>query len=178
MRPWTPVTAALAPVALVGGWTLAATRQAPAYDAVQDSISALAAHDASDAWIMTTALVVVGVCHVGTALGLTEARLPGRLLLGLGGLATLGVAALPQPADGHVAVAIVSFAALAAWPAFGALPGRGVGMLVTVLLTALNVWLAWTLVQDDLLGLSERAVAAAEALWPLAVVAGLRLRSR
>ena len=46
MRRITWVSASLAPVAFIGGWTLAATRQPAAYDATRDTISALAAHGA------------------------------------------------------------------------------------------------------------------------------------
>ena len=54
------VSAALAPVALIGGWTLAATRQPEAYDATRDTISALAAVGAEDRWVMTTGFLVLG----------------------------------------------------------------------------------------------------------------------
>ena len=43
MRKITWASATAAPVALIGGWTLAATRQPEAYDATRDTISALAA---------------------------------------------------------------------------------------------------------------------------------------
>ena len=64
------VPAVVAPVALIGGWTWGAARQPSSYSAVSQTISALAARDATDRWIMTAGLAVLGLAHVGTAVGL------------------------------------------------------------------------------------------------------------
>ena len=171
------VSAAAAPVALIGGWTLAQTRQSGGFDPVSDTISALAAHGADDPWIMTVGLFVLGVCHVVTAAGLTESTPAGRILLVLGGAATIVVAASPQPASAHVPAAAVSFGALALWPALSALPDRRSGIAATVVLLVLLGWLAAELRAGDQLGLSERLLAGFQALWPLFVVLVI-LRSR
>ncbi len=176
MRRWVPVSATLAPVALIGGWTLGAARQPRSYDPVRDTISALAAHGAEDPWLMTSALVVLGGCHVATAAGLVESRPLGRLVLGAGGVAAVLVAVFPQPSAGHFPAATASFVALAAWPAFSGLPTRTAGLVAAGGLTALLGWLTLELGGGDLLGLSERVVAGAQAMWPLAVVAALWLR--
>ncbi|MDQ3154878.1 MAG: DUF998 domain-containing protein, partial [Actinomycetota bacterium] len=84
---WAVVSAAAAPVLLIGGWTLAATRQPAGFDSAVDTISALAAYGAADRWIMTAGLAGLGACHVVTALGLRSAALPGRLVLATGGVA-------------------------------------------------------------------------------------------
>jgi hypothetical membrane protein len=160
-------------VALIGGWSLAQSRQPPAYDPIQDTISALAAHGAPDRWIMTTALAVLGVCHLVTASGLTESKPTGRALLALGGAATAMVALLPQPAAGHVPAATVGFVGLALWPAASLLPGRRSAYAATLALSALLGWLVIELRHGNLLGLSERILAAAEALWPLTVALAL-----
>ena len=174
MRPWALVSATVAPVSLIGGWTVAATRQPPGYDAVRDTISALAAHGATDRWVMTTGLAVLGVSHVVTALGLDDARPLGRLLLGAGGVTAALVAVFPQPSAAHFPVATASFVTLAGWPAASGLPsGRSALLASTGLLGALG-WLGVEVGGGDLLGLSERVVAGAEALWPLAVVVALR----
>ena len=73
------------PLALIGGWSLAAARQPAGYDPVRDTISALAARDAADSWIMTTGLAILGVCHMATAGGLSEAGGTARALLAAGG---------------------------------------------------------------------------------------------
>lgn len=116
-----------APVLLIGGWTLAAVRQSEPFDSVSQTISALAALDATDRGIMTTALIGVGMAHLGTAAALRGAATPGRLVLAAGGAATVLVAAFPLPTvagDGgsstHALVAGISFGALAIWPALAA----------------------------------------------------------
>jgi hypothetical protein len=118
---WALASSAAAPVTLIGGWTLAARRQPGRFDSTVETISALAARGAADRWLMTAALLGVGVLHVVTALGLSPAATAGRLLLGLGGVATALVAAFPLPITGaapaHAAAAGTAFVALAAWPA-------------------------------------------------------------
>ena len=177
MRSWTPALVALAPLALVGGWTVAAARQPPVFDPVRDTISALAAEGARDPWVMTTGLAVLGACHVATAAGLEEARLPGRAVLAVGGVAAVLVAVFPQPSPGHLPSATVSFVALTLWPAVSGLPTRRAGLLAAGGLAALLGWFGTQLGDGAVLGLSERVVAGAQALWPLAVVVLLRARA-
>lgn len=170
VRNWVLVSAAAAPVALIGGWTLAQTRQSGGFDPVLDTISALAARGADDRWIMTVGLFVLGTCHLVTAAGLTEAAPVGRILLALGGAATIVVAASPQPAAAHIPAAAVSFGALALWPAFSALPDRPKGIAATVVMLVLLAWLGVELRDGNQLGLSERLLAGFQALWPLFIV--------
>jgi hypothetical membrane protein len=172
------VSAGLAPVALIGGWSLAASRQPTSYDPVQDTISALAAHGAADRWVMTTGLAVLGVCHMATAAGLSEAGVGGRALLAAGGAATAAVAALPQPNAAHVPAATVGFVALALWPGASPVPSRRVAAMASAVLLALLGWLAVELRRGELLGLSERVLAGAEAFWPLIVTLTLVARRR
>lgn len=183
--PWWAVASATgAPVLLVGGWTLAAARQRAGYDAVRDTISALAAQGAADRWLMTSALVGVGACHVVTAAGLRPARFPGRVVLAGGGAATLLVAAFPQSVQGtstaHATAATLAFTAMGAWPAFAGRRGhpaplltRGVSAAAAAVLLGLVTWFAFGL-DGDHRGLGERVAAGAEALWPLAVVVTTR----
>jgi hypothetical protein len=109
-------------VLLSGGWTLAAARQPHGYDAVRDTISALAARGATDRWVMTAALAGLGACHVITATGLRPARGAGRMVLAFGGVATVLVAAFPEPSQGgseaYTVAASPAFTSLAIWPAF------------------------------------------------------------
>jgi hypothetical membrane protein len=178
VRRWVIVSAGFAPVALIGGWSLAAARQPPSYDPVQDTISALAEHGATDRWVMTTGLAVLGVCHLATAAGLFEAHVGGRVLLAVGGAATAVVAALPQPTAGHVPAATVGFVALALWPVAARVPAPYVAVTATAVLLALLGWLAVELRRGELLGLTERVLAGAEALWPLIVTLTLLRRRR
>lgn len=173
VRPYVVVSATLAPIALIGGWTVAAARQPASYDATRDTISALAAAGATDRWVMTLGFVVLGVCHIVTAVGLGGARLWGRALLGLGGVAALLVAALPEPSAGHVPAAALSFVALAVWPAASGLPTRAAGWMAAAVLAGLLVWFGLEL-DSERTGLAERVVAGAQALWPLACVLLIR----
>ncbi len=169
MRTWAVVSAAVAPVALIGGWSLAQSQQPPGYDQISQTISALAARDAADRWIMTTGLFLLGACHLVTAAGLTEAGRWGRAFLALGGAGTIAVASLPQPATGHVQAAGIGFVALAIWPALARVPELAVRMAATAVLLALLGWFASQLGGGAQLGLTERILAGAQALWPLAV---------
>lgn len=177
---WSTVSAAAAPVLLVGGWTLAESRQPSNYDPVRDTISALAARGATDRWIMTSGLAGLGACYLVTAAGLAPAKTAGRWVLAIGGVGTVLVAAFPQPAEGnsvaHTVAATVAFVALAAWPACAArrrpcpsLLSPTASALATVGLLGLVGWFALEL-HGGQRGLAERFAAGAEALWPLAVV--------
>lgn len=183
----TVLSAAAAPVLLIGGWTLAAARQPGGFDSTTETISALAASGAADRWIMTTGLAGLGACHVVTALGLRPAALPGRLVLAAGGLATVLVAAFPQPDGGsssaHVLAAAVAFPALSVWPTLAWRRGsrrlpRGISIGASVVLLGLLGWFGAELHGGGTrLGLSERVLAGAQALWPLAAVLLARTHS-
>jgi hypothetical protein len=180
---WGVVSAAAAPVVLVGGWTWAAGRQPGGFDPVAESISALAAHDAADRWLMTAALLALGVCHATTAAALRPAAVTGRVVLGAGGVATVAVAMFPLPAQGgsvaHALAAAVAFGALATWPALAGRRGvlsryrlsTAAGRGAAVVLLALLGWfLAEVTGGGSHLGLAERLTAAAQALCPLTLV--------
>jgi hypothetical membrane protein len=180
---WGVLSAAAAPVLLVGGFTVAAGLQAR-FDPVADTVSALAAPGATDRWVMTVTFVVVGVCYVLTGLALRPAGAAGRLILITGSLAGMLVAANPISADDaypvrHILWASIGLAALTTWPAGAWRRGPAVpwglrpavaAAAVTVLL-ALLAWFAAELVTGSgQVGLAERVTGIAEAVWPLAVV--------
>ncbi len=189
MRPvpwWVLVSASAAPVLLIGGGMLAAARQPAGYDPVSETISSLAAHGATDRWLMTTALVGTGVCHAVTASGLRPAAAGGRLLLAAGGGATVLVALLPLPLNGtsvrHGWAAGVAFTLLAVWPAMafrrtGRVPWGlrpAVSVAAAVVLSGLVAWFAVALQNQTRVGLAERIAAGAQALWPLLVAVTAR----
>jgi hypothetical membrane protein len=181
---WGLVSSAVAPVLLVGGWTVAAGLQPGSFNAVADTISSLAAEGAADRWVMTLALAGVGACHLVTGLALRPAASAGRLILMAGGVATVLVAAFPERAGGggslpHTLWAAVGFVALAVWP----LAARKRGPLVPAglrpgvcagaagVLLGLLVWFGAELIGGGRqVGLAERVLAGAQAVWPLAVV--------
>lgn len=179
--PWWAVLSSIgAPVLLIGGWRISAALQPASYDANQDTISALAGHGATDRWVMTAAIVGLGICHAATAAGLRPAGWPGRLTLALGGVATVAVSTLPLPARGtseaHGRVALFAFVALAVWPALGVRSSGPValrkrtGVTATVVLLFVLGWFGVSLQTGHLVGLSERFAAGAEAFWPMLVV--------
>lgn len=171
MRKWVPVSATLAPVVPMAAWLLAQHEQAPGYSAVRETISVLAQPGADDRWIMTAGLFLLGSFQVLTAVGLTEAPIAARCLLGIGGFATSLTAVFPQPDKGHIIAAAVAFAAFALWPALARLPDRTGGILATLVTLALLAWFgSQAATGGDHLGLSERVLAAFEALWPLVVI--------
>jgi hypothetical protein len=129
---------------------------------------------------MTSALAGLGACYIVTAAGLGPARRAGRMVLLGGGLATVLVAAFPQPARGnsvaHTVAATLAFVSLGVWPMFAARRLSGGPLLTlpasamaTAALLALVVWFVAE-IHGGQRGLAERAAAGAEALWPLAVV--------
>jgi hypothetical membrane protein len=175
---WALLSSATAPVLLIGGWTLAASLQPDGYDSTVETISSLAGRGAVDRWVMTAALAGVGVCHLVTASGLRAAGVAGRVVLGLGGAATLLVAAFPLPAVGgspaHTAAASTAFLALAAWPAVGWRRGAdtpwalrpATSIAVALALLGLVAWFGASLSADARVGLAERVAAGAQAIWP------------
>jgi hypothetical membrane protein len=184
VRWWAIGSAAVAPFLLVGGWTLAAARQPPGYNPVRDTISSLAARGATDRWVMTAALLAVGVCYVVTGAGLCLVHWAGRSALVGGGVATLMVAAFPQPVRGngvsHTIAATVAFTALAAWPVLAARRRAGVPALsfaaavpATVVMVGCLTWFILE-IHGSHRGIAERGAALAEVVWPLVVAVGVR----
>ena len=180
---WGAVSAVAAPVLLIGGWTVAAGLQ-PRYDPVADTVSALAAIGATDRWVMSLVFVLVGACYIVTALALRPAKTSGRMILIAGAIAGMLVAANPEHAGGfgsvpHFVFASLEFAGLTLWPAAAAKRGPAVpwalrpaaaAAAVTVQF-ALLAWFGTELIMAGRqVGLAERVMGAAQAIWPLAVV--------
>lgn len=185
---WGVVSSAAAPVLLIGGWTVAAWLQPGSFNAVASTISSLAARGAADRWVMTLALVGAGACYVVTGLALRPAAWPGRLVLMTGGVATVLVAGNPEPAGGggsvaHTFWAAVGFMALAVWPLAARRPApsavaglRFAGSAGAAgVLAGLGVWFGAELIAGGgQVGLAERILAGAQAVWPLALVLACR----
>jgi hypothetical membrane protein len=184
------VSSLLAPVLLIGGWTLAASLQPGRFDSGVRTISELAALDAASRWVMTLAIAGTGVCHMVTSLSLRPASRAGRVLLGLGGLASLGVASFPLPAGGggsstHTVVAFLAFVLLTLWAPFAGRRGvdapwglrRPVALVAGSVLGALTLWFFVALLTGSTgVGLTERLAAGAQALWPAVVVVSVPRR--
>jgi hypothetical membrane protein len=181
---WGVISSAGSPVLLAGGWTVAASLQPRGFNAIADTISVLAGVGATDRWLMTSALAGVGACYVVTGLALRPAARPGRLILMAVGVATLLVAANPVH-DGHGGSlphafwAAAGFITMTAWPLAGRARGPrtpyglrpAVAACATVVMLVLLTWFGAELISaGHQIGLAERALALAQAAWPLAVV--------
>jgi hypothetical membrane protein len=171
-------------VLLACGWAVAAGLQPGSFDAVSQTISALAADGAADRWVMTGALLGVGACYVLTGLALRPAAPAGRLILIAGGIACILVAANPEPTEGggslaHGVWATSCFIALTVWPAASWRRGSGVpwglrpavSVSAAAVMVCLLVWFETELITGSgQAGLAERILAEAQAGWPLIVV--------
>ena len=93
---WTVVSAGLSPALATAGWLVADAVQPTSYSPIRKTISVLAGYAGTDRWIMTGALFLVGGCQLLTAAGLTGVRVPARILLGVAGLSSIGIAASPR----------------------------------------------------------------------------------
>ncbi|MFJ8884852.1 DUF998 domain-containing protein [Streptomyces sp. NPDC102402] len=117
---WVLLSSVSAPLLLVGGWAVSAELQGPAYDPASTTISVLAADGAGGYWVMTSALLALGACHVVTACGLRPAAPSGRVTLACGGFSVMMLPLFPAPSSGgsfsHGVVVSVGFVLLAVWP--------------------------------------------------------------
>ena len=184
---WGVVSSAAAPLMLVSGWTIATRLQPPSFDPVTDTVSALAALDAADRWVMTLTFLLVSCCDVITGLALRPAGAVGRLILVAGSAAGTLVAVNPQPPGGgslpHATWASVGFVALAAWPGGAWRQGPSVPWAlrpavcagaVAVLLALLACFGAELVTGAGQAGLAELVLGVAQAVWPLMVVLSCR----
>jgi hypothetical membrane protein len=187
---WGLATAALIPVALVGGWLIAGA-MVRGYDPVRSSISDLAAVDSRSRWWMTAALVLTGLGYLVTAIGLRPADIAGRALLGVGGAAVLLTAWIPNASQGrnavgHMIATYLAYVALSVWPAVIArnrpnaplVLRRRFGQVTAITLGVLFLWTVAEIVTGGpTLGLRERMLTTTQALIPLVVVLGCGARS-
>ncbi|MFJ4920271.1 DUF998 domain-containing protein [Streptomyces sp. NPDC088725] len=179
---WALLSAGLAPVLLVAGWTTAERLQGPGYNPSTKTISVLAAYGAPGYWVMTGMMIALGVCYMVTAQGLRGAALAGRAALAAGGVAAMVLTLAPAPPSGgsfgHGAVVTVGFVLLAGWPVLaadrsGIAPWAlqpTVAIAVTALMAAGAVWFLVEVAIQGIAGIAERALTFAQALWPLLVV--------
>jgi hypothetical membrane protein len=188
---WGVISAAAAPIVLIGGWTVAAGLQ-PRFDPVADTVSDLAAIGATDRWVMNLVFLLVGSCYILTALALRPAKTPGRVILIAGAAAGMMVAANPEHAGGfgsvpHFVWAAIAFAGVTFWPALACRRGtdvpwglrpRPAAAAVAVQFALLGWFGAELILAAGQVGLAERVVGAAQAAWPLAVVLSCRLATR
>ncbi len=186
---WTVVSAGLSPVLATGGWLIADAVQPDSYSPIRKTVSVLAGHAGTDRWIMTGALFLIGGCQLVTAAGLARVPVPARVVLGVAGLSSIGIAASPEPVRGstpqHLAWTALGAVALAVWPAFVARRGPPRSLVlssygcavVTAVFIALLGWLVIETQGGTDLGLVERLFLSTETCWPYVVAIALRQAS-
>ncbi|CAM5646598.1 DUF998 domain-containing protein [Streptomyces atroolivaceus] len=197
---WVLFSSASAPVLLVGGWAISAELQGPGYDPASATISTLASDGAGGYWVMTSALLALGACHVITACGLRPAAPFGRVALAGGGLSAMLLALFPAPSSGgsysHGVVVAVAFALLAVWPVLAARRGGpgprdaaggraaggppaaappwalrpGPSAMAAAMMWIGGGWFLLALFVLDTAGAAERVLTFAQSFWPLVVV--------
>ncbi|HEX6454253.1 MAG TPA: DUF998 domain-containing protein [Trebonia sp.] len=183
---WGAVSAAAAPLLLIAGITVASQLQPPQFNALHNTVSALAGQGAADRWVMTFTFAVVAACEILTALALRPASWPGRVVLVAAGFAGAMVAVFPERLGGsliHAFWAGAGFGALMFWPALAWRRGPGVPWALrpvacAVACAALSALLIWFAVEEAVrggqMGLSERALGVTQTFWPLLVVFSCR----
>jgi hypothetical membrane protein len=182
---WAVISTALTPLVMTGGWLVAEALQPPSYSPLHDSISGLAALGATDRWIVTGALFLVGACYLATAGCLPRLRRPARIVLLIAGISSIGIAFSPQPVVGsnamHLVWTCLGAAAITVWPAFTAsrapsppliLQAR-TAVAVTVVFLVLSAWLIAETQHGSALGLTERLVSGIQITWPFIVALAL-----
>ena len=183
---WAAVSTALAPLAMISAWLVAEALQPPSYSPLQSSISGLAALGATDRWIVTSALLLVGACYFVTAGCLPNLRTPARAVLLIAGVSSIGIAISPQPVHGsnaqHLVWTSLGAAAITVWPAFTGSRAPSAPLIlrarsaaaVTVVFLVLSAWLVAETQHGSALGLTERLVSGIQITWPFIVILALR----
>jgi hypothetical protein len=187
---WVPVCAGLSPMLLTIAWLIGDELQPRAYSPVRQTVSVLAGQAATDRWLVTGALYIIGVCHFATAAGLGALNLRARIGLVVTGLAAIGIAASPEPIAGgraqHVVFTAIGAVALTVWPLLAAQRLTPASILVSARVSAVAslgflILLCWTAVETQngaTLGLAERVSSTIQSGWPLAVAMSLRRHAR
>jgi hypothetical membrane protein len=183
---WAVICAGLPPVLLTGAYLISDALQPTSYSPIRETISAMAGYAGTDRWVMTGGILLVGMCYLLTAAGLSSIRASARVLLVVAGLAGIGIAASPEPSSGptpqHLAWTTLGAITIASWPAFTA---RGVSprpliltrygsAAVTAVFAALLGWLVIQTRDGSVLGLAERLTSTVQTSWPFIVAAALR----
>jgi len=183
---WAVVSTALPPLVMLGAWLVADALQPSSYSPLQSSISGLAALGATDRWIVTSALFLVGACYFVTAGCLQSLRMPARTVLLIAGVSSIGIAISPQPVHGsnaqHLVWTSLGAAAITVWPAFTASRAPSPPLIlrarspaaVTVVFLVLLAWLIAETQHGTVLGLAERLVSGTQITWPFVVALTLQ----
>jgi hypothetical membrane protein len=175
--------AVLGPVQSVLGWSLSAALW-PGYDPITQTISELASPESPVRYLQSSFFILGALIDIVVALRFTVIAKPARVLIFLGGLATIGLTVFPTPLVGisehHRVFATISFVIFSVWPVFGMRFSRDWPPIVrplasivgTLILGAIAFgFLAiWTNPEIQTAGFWERAVTTSQAIYPALVI--------
>lgn len=177
------VAAVVGPIQIVLGFSLAQALW-PEFDAVKRTISDLAADDSPVQALMTSFFYLGALLSIVVAFSARTFALPGRIVIGLAGIATIGLAYFTTPSqaghsDAHRIFAVASFVLSSAWPLFSMRFDKRYPWIVrplgavfgTLLMTivALVFLASWTDPNATMTGVWERVIAVGQT-WYLAAV--------
>ena len=177
------VLAVLGPVQSVLGWSLSAALW-PGYDPIVQTISELASPESPVRYLQSSFFILGALIDIIVALRFTVIARPARVLIFLGGLATIGLTIFPTPLVGvsepHRVFATISFVIFSVWPVFGMRFTREwppivrplASIIGTLILGAIAFgFLAiWTNPEIHTAGLWERFVTTSQAVYPALVI--------
>ena len=184
---WALVCAATLPTVLTAAWLVAGALQPPSYSPVKQTVSVLSGYAGNDRWIVTAALYVVGAGYLAAAVGMNFLHRASRIGLGVAGVAAVGVASFPEPAQGtsgaHAVCTGIGALTITVWPALASRQesvrdavGRTATLVAMIVSTSLFVWTVGQTQHGTALGLAERTSAGLQACWPFVVALALRRR--
>jgi hypothetical protein len=183
--PWVLTCSGLSPVLLTGAWLIADARQPDSYSPIRQTVSVLSGYGGTDRWIVTSALLAIGVCYLVTAAGTSQLGRAAQVGLVVAGVSSFGIAACPEPAHGttvqHAVWTGIGAVAMTVWPALvgrrGALSSALVQVrvtaTVTVVFVALLGWFVFEAWRGGAVGLAERVASSIEICWPFVMAVAL-----
>jgi hypothetical membrane protein len=177
------VLAVVGPVQSVAGWSLSAALWT-GYDPIVQTISELASPESPVRYLQSSFFILGALIDIVVALRFTVIARPARVLIFLGGLATIGLTIFPTPLVGvsepHRVFATISFVIFSVWPVFGMRFTREWPTIVrplasiagTLILGAIAFGFLgiWTNPEIHTAGLWERVVTTSQAIYPALVI--------
>ena len=176
--------ATLGPIVLFIGYTVAGMMWL-GYDGVKKTISDLAADDSPVQLLVSAVFIFGAVCDFIIARYAKAFAMPGRVVILLIGIATIGLTVFTTPDQDSYSVmhrifAISSFFLLCIWPLFAMRKGENVPPLLrpgaaiagTLVIGVICIWFLslWQDPNSAITGLGERIGVAAQGLYPMIVI--------
>jgi len=176
--------ATLGPIVLFIGYTIAGMMW-PGYDGVKKTISDLAADDSPVQLFISVVFIFGAVCDFIIARYAKAFAMPGRIVILLIGISTIGLTVFTTPDQDSYSVmhrifAISSFFLLCVWPLFAMRRGSDVPPLLrpgaaiagALIIGVICIWFLslWQDPNSTITGLGERIGVGAQGLYPMIVI--------